>query len=307
MRFIRLRIAALIILIVAVIALVWLFIPLHKSTRKNILYGRAYITGAVRIMPLLDKPFSSIVSTIPGSPAAAIDIPFFARPLIPPVIEFYLQGSRDGSGWAIVADLGWRSKLFRMLHGVIMGQMQYRGVGAIEGDHVLRTPSGNRILFYQDGRTLFFAEGEQIIDKIIGTDALTGTDSDRADLQISADETEDSRFITSVSFSNIDGDVTKAIEVLEGKAGLMLLPSAESMINGSVDLRQTGTDTVSGMITLVSREGGDVEGLEGDVTYIISLLERFLYAQEMKTDITINREQNKITAQIMIHPEGGKQ
>ena len=95
--------------------------------------------------------------------------------------------------------------------------------------------------------------------------------------------------------------------MLEGKAGFMLMPSAGSMIKGSVDVRQAGKDTISGMITLVSRDDGDVEGLEGDITYIITLLERFLYAQNMKTDITINREESKITAQIMIHPEGGKQ
>ena len=61
------------------------------------------------------------------------------------------------------------------------------------------------------------------------------------------------------------------------------------------------------MIALVGREDGDFEGLEGDITYMVTLLERFLYAQNMKTDVTINREENKITAQIMIHPEGGKQ
>ena len=307
MRFVRLRIAALVILIIIISVLLWLLIPLHPSARKNTLYGRAYITGVVRVKPLLEKPFSSIVSAVPGNPVAAGNIPFFVRPLIPPVMEFYLQGSKEGDGWAIVADLGWRSKLFRMLHGVIIGQMQYRGMGAIEGEYVLRTPSGTRILFYQDGGTLFFAEGENIIEKIIGPDTITGHNTDRADLQKSAPETGDDKVITSVSFSNIDGDVTKAIEMIEGRAGFMLMPSAGSMIKGSVDLRQAGSDTISGMITLVSRDDGDVEGLEGDITYIITLLERFLYAQNMKTDITINREESKITAQIMIHPEGGKQ
>src|SRR4030067_606124 len=307
MRFLRLRTAALVILIIIVSVLLWLFIPLHPSARKDTLYGQAYITAVVRIKPLLDNPFSSLISVLPGNPAAAGNVPFFVRPLIPPVMEFYLQGSKEGDGWAIVADLGWRSKLFRMLHGVIIGQMQYRGMGAIEGEYVLRTPSGTRILLYQDGGTLFFAEGENIIEKIIGPDTITGHNTDRADLQKSAPETGDDKVITSVSFSNIDGDVTKAIEMIEGKEGFVLMPSAGRMIKGSVDVRQTGSDTISGMITLVAREDGDFGGLEGDITYIITLLERLLYAQNMKTDVTINREESKITAQIMIHPEGGKQ
>src|SRR3990170_7304592 len=193
MRFVRLRIVALVILIIIVSVLLWLLIPLHPSARKNTLYGRAYITGVVRVKPLLDKPFSSIVSAVPGNPAATGNIPFFVRPLIPPVMEFYLQGSKEGDGWAIVADLGWRSKLFRMLHGVIIGQMQYRGLGAIEDEYVLRAPSGKRILFYQDGQTLFFAEGENIIEKLIGPDTITGPNTDRTDLQRSAPETGDER------------------------------------------------------------------------------------------------------------------
>lgn len=307
MRYLRPRTIALVILIIIVSVLLWLLIPLHPSARKNTLYGRAYVTGLVRIRPLLDKPFSSIVSSLPGNPAAAGNVPFFLRPLIPPVMEFYLQGSKEGNGWAIVADLGWRSKLFRMLHGVIIGQMQYRGMGAIENEYTLRAPSGKRLLFYQDGQTLFVAEGENIIEKIIGPETITGHATDRADLQESALKTGDDRFICSVSFSNIDGDVTKAIEILEGKAGFMMMPSAGSMIKGSFDLRQTGSDTISGMIALVGREDGDFEGLEGDITYMVTLLERFLYAQHMKTDVTINREESNITAQIMIHPEGGKQ
>ena len=307
MRLFRLRIVALVILIIIVSVLLWLLIPLHPSARKNSLYERAYITGAVRIKPLLDKPFSSIVSAIPGNPAAAGNVPAFLRPLLPPVLEFCLQGSKEGNGWAIAADLGWRSKLFRMFHGVIIGQMQYRGMGAIENEYVLRAPSGKRILFYQDGQTLFIAEGENIIEKIIGPDTITGHNTDRTDLQKSAPETGDDRIISSISFSNIDGDVTKGIEMLEGKAGFLLMPSAGSMIKGSFDLRQTGSDTISGIISLVGREDGDFEGLEGDITYMVTLLERFLYAQNMKTDVTINREESKITAQIMIHPEGGKQ
>ncbi|MCC6545254.1 MAG: hypothetical protein IT392_12290 [Nitrospirae bacterium] len=307
MRFIRLRTAALVVLIIIVAALLWLLIPLHPSARKDTLYGQAYITGVVRIKPLLDKPFSAFVSAIPGNPAAAGNVPFFLRPLIPPVMEFYLQGSKEGNGWAIVTDLGWRSKLFRMFHGIIIGQMQYRGMGAVEGESVLRAPSGQRILLYQDGRTLFFAEGENIIDKIIGPVSTANPAADRSDLQISGSETSDNRIISSVSFSNIDGDVTKAIESLEGRAGFVLMPSAGSMVKGSFDIRQTGSDTISGMIALTGREDGDFEGLEGDITYLVSLLERYLYAQNMKTDVTINREESTITAQIMIHPEGGKQ
>src|SRR3989304_4625225 len=251
MRFVRLRIAALVILIIIASVLLWLLIPPHPSARKNTLYGRAYITGVVRVKPLLEKPFSSIVSAVPGNPVAAGNVPFFVRPLIPPVMEFYLQGSKEGDGWAIVADLGWRSKLFRMLHGVIIGQMQYRGMGAIEGEYVLRTPSGAKILFYQDGGTLFFAEGENIIEKIIGPDTITDHNTDRADLQKSAPETGDDKVITSVSFSNIDGDVTKAIEMIEGRAGFMLMPSAGSMIKGSVDLRQAGSDAIGRRLRLV--------------------------------------------------------
>jgi len=307
MRFLRLRTAALVILIIIASLLLWLLIPLHPSERKDSLYGQAYITGVVRTKPLLDKPFSSLISVLPGNPAAADNVPFFLRPLIPPVMEFYLQGGKQGNGWAIVADLGWRSKLFRMFHGVIIGQMQYRGMGAIEDEYVLRAPSGKRILFYQDGQTLFFAEGENIIEKIIGPETIAGYNRDRTDLQKSAPDAGDDRVISSISFSNIDGDVTKAIEMLEGKAGFMLMPSAGSMIKGSFDIRQSGSDTVSGMIALVGREDGDFEGLEGDITYMVTLLERFLYAQNMKTDVTINREESKITAQIMIHPEGGKQ
>src|SRR3989304_4292259 len=125
MRIFRLRTVPVVILLVIVAVVLWLLIPLHPSARKDILHGKAYITGMVRIKPIFDKPF------------------------IPPVIKFYLQGGREGEGWAVVADLGWRSRLFRMLHGIIIGQMQYRGMGAIEDEHVFRTPSGTKLLFYQ--------------------------------------------------------------------------------------------------------------------------------------------------------------
>ena len=307
MRIFRLRTVPIVILLVIVAVVLWLLIPLHPSARKDILHGKAYITGTVRIKPIFDKPLSSIVSALPGNSSALSNVPFFVRPLIPPVIKFYLQGSREGEGWAVVADLGWRSRLFRMLHGIIIGQMQYRGMGAIEDEHVLRTPSGTKILFYQDGRTLFVAEGNNIIEKIIGPSSNEGTVPDRADIQKAAMETGDKRVIAGISFSNIDGDITRGIDMLESKSGFLLMPSAGSLIKGSVDLRQTGSDTIAGTILLTVREDGDFKGLESDVTYIIDLLDRFLSVQNMKTDSTINREANNLTIQIMIHPDGEKQ
>ena len=85
------------------------------------------------------------------------------------------------------------------------------------------------------------------------------------------------------------------------------MPSAGSLIKGSIDLRQTGSDTIAGTILLTVREDGDFKGLESDVTYIVDLLDRFLSVQNMKTDSTINREANNLTIQIMIHPDGEKQ
>ncbi len=305
MRIPRFRIVALVIVVIIAAGVLWLLIPLHPSARKDKLSGQAYMAGVVRMNILWERPFSSIIASLPGDAAAVGAVPFFIRPLIPPVMEFYLQSSKDGGGWAIVTDLGWRSKVFGMLHRVIIGQMQYRGIGAIEGEYVLRTPSGTRLLFYQDGRTLFIAEGENIIGKIAGNGSLT-KNADRADLQDIASGTQDKRVMANMSFSNIDGDVTKGIEMLEGKAGFMLLPSAGSLIKGSMDIRKTGRSTIAGVITLLVREDGDIEGVEGDATYLADLLDRFLSGQNMKTDRTINRENSKITIQIMIHPDGEK-
>lgn len=297
---------ALAILIIIVAVVLWLLIPLHPSARKNNLHGQAYMAGMIRMNVLWDRPFSSIIAALPGNTVAVGNIPFFLRPLVPPTVEFYLQDSKSGGGWAIAADLGWRSKIFRMLHNVIIGQMQYRGVGAIEDDYNLRTPAGTRLLFYQDGGTLFVAEGENIIERILVPDSITGHNVDRADLQNSILETQDKRVMTNISFSNIDGDVTKGIEMMEGKAGFMLFPSAGSLIKGSMNIRQTGRDTIAGAITLVVREDGDIEGVEGDAAYLTDLIDRFLSAQDMKSDRTINREDSKITIQIMIHPDGGE-
>lgn len=281
--------------------------PLHPSARKDVLRDSAYISGMVRLRPLMDKPFSSIMSVLPGSSARVGNIPFFMRPVVPPAAKFYLQGGKEGEGWAVVADLGWRSRLFSMLHGIIIGQMQYRGMGAIEGGNILRTPSGTRVLFYQDGRTLFVAEGEKIIEKITGPDSIAGTGTEGADIQGSAMGSGDRKVITSISFSNIDGDITRGVEMLEDRAGFILLPSAASLIKGRLEIRKTGSDTIAGTIELICREDGDIAGLEGDVTYIIALLDRLLSTQNMKTDSSVKTEGNNLTVNIMIHPEGERQ
>ncbi len=307
MRFSRAQIILLVILILVFSAALWLFIPLRQTARKDILYGRAFVAGVVRVRPLLDRPFSSMVSALTGNHAAMDNIPFIIRPLVPPVMEFYLQGGNGGAEWAIVADLGWRSRLFRMLHGVIMGQMQYRGMGAIEGEHILRTPAGDRILFYQDGRTLFIAEGENVIAKITGPDSVAGTGTERADIQKPAADAGDRKTIASVSFTNIDGDITRGAGMLEDKAGFILLPSSGSLMRGSVDIRKTGGAALVCTIALTAREDGDAAGLEGDVTYILALLDRFLSAQNMKTDSSLAREENRITVNIMIHSDGESQ
>src|SRR3990170_8963921 len=101
MRIFRLRTVPVVILIVIFAVILWLLLPLRPSARKDILHGKAYITGVVRTKHLFDKPLSSIVSALPANSSAINNVPFFVRPLIPPVIKFYLQGSKEGEGWAV--------------------------------------------------------------------------------------------------------------------------------------------------------------------------------------------------------------
>ncbi|MEK6538971.1 MAG: hypothetical protein AABZ46_07600, partial [Nitrospirota bacterium] len=92
---------ALAILIIIAVVVLWLLIPLHPSARKNNLHRQAYMTGMIRMNVLWDRPFSSIIAALPGNTVAVDNIPFFLRPLVPPTVEFYIQDSKAGGGWAI--------------------------------------------------------------------------------------------------------------------------------------------------------------------------------------------------------------
>lgn len=300
-----LRYGLTVIVVLVVVILFWIFRPLPPSGLKEGLYGHSYLAGRVKIRRLWDRPLSSIIPSTPVGKTALPDVPFFLRPLLPPTVELYGLGSKEGGGWAIAADLGWRSRLFRILQGLIMDQIQYKGIGAIEGENMIRTPAGLRLLVYQDGGTLFIAEGEMPIRRILGPESGSGLDMSIGPLKGLSPQVDEGKDIAYIAFSNDDMEVTRIIEEVEKEIGFLLLPSISSMKGGTVKLRYASGDTLVGEILLTAREGGDIDGIEGDISYLVDLLDRFLSVPNFKVDKTINKEDGHIMAQVMIHPGGG--
>ncbi|MBI5756711.1 MAG: hypothetical protein HZA12_07275 [Nitrospirae bacterium] len=288
-------------ILTALIVAVWFFKPLPPSVLKERLYGQAYLASAIKIRSIWDKPFASIIASVPGGLDYIPAIPFFLRPLLPPVAEVYLLSSKGEGGWAIAADLGWRSRLFKTMHGLIMDQLQYRGVGALEGEYTLRTPSGRRLLLYQDGGTLFVAEGDALIRRIIEAGSDISYTQGSPYLQERSLTFDDKKVILYLSFTNKEGDVERAVAILERGIGFLLLPSAGGISDGAVNVRSAGENTLIAEMSVTAGEGGDIDGIEGDIGYLSDLLERFLSAQNMKTEKGITKEDGRITAQIMIH------
>ncbi len=300
-----LRYGLTVIVVLVVVALLWIFWPLPPSGLKEGLYGQSYVAGKIKIRRLWDRPLASILSSTQGGKTALPDVPFFLRPLLPPTVELYVLDGNEGKGWAVATDLGWRSKLFRMVQGLIMDQVQYKGIGAIEGEYMIRTPAGVRLLVYQDGGTLFIAEGEMPIRRILGPESGSGYDIDISPLKGLSLQAGEEKDIAYIAFSNYDMEVTRVVEEVEKEIGFLLFPSISSMKGGTVKLRYARGDTLVGEIFLNIWEGGDIEGIEGDISYLMDLLDRFLSAQNFKVDKTINREDGHVTAQMMIHPGGG--
>ena len=287
----------LIILVVFVIIILWFFMPVPPSDIKGSLYSRAYLTGMVRVPRLWGSPFPEIISSLPGKPISLPSIPFFIKPFLPPAAEIYIFGSKEGGGRAVAIDLGWRSRLFRILHGFIIGQIQYRGFGAAEGENIIRTPSGLKLLVYQDAGTLFLAEGEELIGKILKPDLDKGKG-----LVPGVNMEQD---IAYISFSNNEMEFANVIEGLEKDIGFLLLPSAGSLKDGIIELRYAKGETLSAEISLGVRGGGNTEDIEGDIGYLIDILDRFLSTKNFKTEKTINKETGKIIVEVIIHPTGG--
>lgn len=294
-----------VIVVLVVVVLFWIFWPLPPSGLKEGLYGQSYLAGKIKIRRLWDRPLSLILSSTPGGKTALPDVPFFLRPLLPPTVELYALGSKEGGGWAVAADLGWRSRLFRMAQGLIMDRIQYKGIGAIEGEYMIRTPAGVRLLVYQDGGTLFIAEGEMPIRRILGREPGSGPDLGISPLKGLFPQANEGKDIAYFAFSNYDMEVTRVVEEAEKEIGFLLFPSINSMKGGAVKLRYASGDTLVGEIFFNMREGGDIEGIEGDISYLMDLLDRFLSARNFKIDKTITREDGNIMAQMIIHPGGG--
>ena len=277
-----------------VVLLLWFFRPIPPSGLKEGLYSQAYLAGMVQVHHLWDRPLIAILSSFPETAAALPSVPLLLRPLFPPVAELYLFSSKEGGGWVMVVDLGWRSRLFKALHGVIMRQIQYRGFGAVEGENTIRTPSGRKFLLYQDAGTLFVAEGETLSQKPPESIADKGLGLPPA---VSPEE-----IIVSLSFSNKEMAFEKVIKGLEEEIGFLLLPSAASLKEGTLKIRYAGDNSLAVEIDLNVREGGDMEGAEGDVDYLLDLMDRFLSTHDFKTERTIRRENNKIMTQLILRP-----
>jgi hypothetical protein len=289
------------IVLVAFVAvlLLWFFRPLPPSGLKGGLYSHAYLAGMVQVHHLWDRPLMAILSSFPETAGPLPSIPFFLRPLFPPVAELYLFSSKEGGGWVMAVDLGWRSRLFKALHGFIMRQIQYRGFGAVEGENTIRTPSGRKFLVYQDAGTLFVAEGEVLSQKIPGAVMDSGAGL--------PPELSPEKNILSLSLSNKEMAFEKVVKDLEEDIGFLLLPSADSLMDGTFMVRYAGDNSLAAEIVLGVREGGDMEGVEGDVGYLLDLLDRFLSTHDLKTGRTIRKEGSKIMAQLTLHPNGGTQ
>jgi len=219
------------------------------------------------------------------------------------MVELYaLRGKGDG-GWAVAADLGWRSRLFRIVRGLVMNRIQYKGIGVVEGEYTIRTPSGVRLIFYQDGGTLFIAEGEMAIRALLGREQKSGPGESISRISFPLSMEDDD--IAYISFSNYDMEVTRVVEEMEKEVGFLLLPSIRGIKGGTVKLRHGSGETLVGEIFFNVKEEGNIGEIEGDISYLIEVLDRFLNSQNLEIEKTINSADGSVTAQIMIHPAGG--
>lgn len=294
-----------IVAVLILLALIWFFKPEASSSLKGNLYEHSYLAGTVKTRSLWDRPFTTIISSIPGGKASIPGIPFFLKPLIPPTAELYILKNKDGGGWAAAIDLGWRAKLFRRIHDIIMAQMQYRGFGAIEGKYILRTSAGLKILVYQDNGTLFIGEGESVIKDILYPAPVKDTNLNVKSSQGLMSQISDRKDIAYLLFLNNGMEVSKAVEGLEKDKGFLVFSSVSSLRGGTIKIRRPGGDTVVAELSLMIQDNGDISGVENDLAYLLDLSDRFLSTSNLKVDRTINKENGNITAQVMIHPVGG--
>lgn len=284
----------------AVTLLLWFFRPMSPSGLKGGLYSQAYLVGEIQVCRLWDKPLTTLLSSFPEAATSLSSVPFFLRPLFPPKAELYLFSSQEGDNrWVMAVDLGWRSRLFKTLHGFVMGQIQYRGFGALEGENTIRTPSGRKFSVYQDAGTIFVATGVGLSQKVPGSVA-------EGETGLSLVSSPDKNILT-LLFSNREMAFEKAIKDLEEEIGFLILPSAGSLTDGTLMVRYAGDNSLAAEIILGVREGGDIEGVEGDVGYLLDLLDRVLSTRNLKTERTIRNEGNKIMARMIMHLNGGKQ
>ncbi|MBI5192867.1 MAG: hypothetical protein HZA08_05435 [Nitrospirae bacterium] len=299
MRYIKYGLIFLAVLILLVLIL--FFRPEPASLLKSDLYEHSYIAGTFKTRYLLERPVTTIISSIPGGKSSIPGVPFFFKPLIPPTAELYVLKNVEGGGWAAAIDLGWRSRLFRRIHGIIMNQMQYRGFGAIEGKSILRTPTGVKIIVYQDKGTLFIGEGEHVVKSIMYP-AQGGSVKSSVGL---SSQVSDKRDMAYLLFVNNDKEFSKVIEGMEQEKGFQILPSVNSLRGGTIKIRRPTGSTLIAELSLLINDNGDITGVENDLGYLADLIDRILSTNNLKVDKTINKENGNITAQVMIHPVGG--
>lgn len=288
-----------------IIILVWFFRPYPPSDLRENLYRDTYLAGIFKTKGIRDKPLSSIIASIPQADRSLTALPFFLKPFIPPTVEVYLAKTGEEEGRAVAVDLGWRTRLFRIIRRPLMDQMQYRGIGVIEGDDIIRTPAGKRILVYQDKGTLFLAEGDSIINRIVRPVPEEDKMSNSKTAEGLSQQVYDKKDIAYISFSNDNMEITRFIEDVEKKIGFLILSSSGSIKGGTIKLRQTGSNTLVIDLVIGVSDNSGIEVIEGDVTYIVELLDRFLSGSNLRAEMTINTENDNIMTHVMIHPTGG--
>ncbi|HAS17466.1 MAG: hypothetical protein A2035_06400 [Nitrospirae bacterium GWA2_42_11] len=300
----RLKYGLIILVVLVIVILVWFFRPFPPSGLKGNLYKDTYLAGIIKTRGIWNKPLSSIIASVPLEGRTLPNIPFYLKPFIPPTIELYVAKTGEEGEMAVAVDLGWRSRLFRIIRGTLMEQIQYRGVGVIEGEYTIRTPEGKRILIYQDEGTLFLAEGDNIINRIIRPVSDKGKVSGIKPGEELTQQVYDKKDIAYISFSNDNKEITRSIEDLEKKLGFLILSSSGSIKGGTIKLRKTGSNTLVIELVIGVTDISEIEAIEGDITYIIELLDRFLSNSNLKAEMTINTENDNIMTHVMIHPTG---
>lgn len=294
-----------IIAVLILLVLILFFRPEPASMLKSSLYEHSYIAGTVKTRYLWERPVTTIISSIPGGKSSIPGVPFFLKPFIPPTAELYVLKNAEGGGWAAAIDLGWRSRLFRKIHGIIMNQMQYRGFGAIEGKSILRTPAGIRIIVYQDKGTLFIGEGERVVKSIMYPPQGQGMGMNVKSSDGLISQISDKRDMAYLLFVNNDKEFSGVIEGMEQEKGFQVLPSVNSLRGGTIKIRRPSGSTLIAELSLLINDNGDIAAVENDLSYLSDLIDRFLSTNNLKVDKTINKENGNITAQVMIHPVGG--